>query len=443
MSAVEPQPWWLLVSRALTAVKICTKSEKQTMNINELKESRNQLSAETNRLVAAGLTPESETQVDKMHAEWAAQGKTIERLERSAAMEAEMRSSVTLPPSIMSGSVAQVNDVEKRAKDYKEAFGRYLRSGASGLSREQSTILSEGRIEERALTGASGANGAFLIETDLQKEIRVALKMFGGMRQVSTVWQTSQGNPVTLPMNNDTANPGKRLNATTSPGTVDEVDTTFSATTFGTWTYTTQKITVSNELLRDVSFDLESFLRKAFVTRIGRIQNTEFTVGTGSTMPVGLVTAAPIGITANVGGTVIVTYNNFVDVIHALDPAYRGNAKFMFHDTTLAAARKLVDTQGRPLLGLGLNGGDPDTILGYKYQINQDCPVMAANAKSIIFGDFETAYTIRDVGDLKIARLDELGLLSNSTIFVGFTAADGQFVNPGIPAAVAFAQSAT
>lgn len=407
--------------------------------ILELKEKRNQLSEETNRIVAAGLTPESEIQVDKMHADWAAIGKQIKTIEQAEQMAAEMRECQSIPMP----KIEDAKSPETRNAKYKPVFGKFLRNGASAMNREEAQLMSDFRIEDRALTGASGANGAFLIETDLQKEIREALKTFGGIRQVAEIWETSQGNPVTLPTNNDTQNPGKRLNATTVPGTVDELDLTFAQAVFGSWTYTTQKITVSNELLRDAAFDIEKFIRKAFVTRIGRIMNTEFTVGTGTTMPVGLVTGTPVGITAAVGGVASITYANFVDTLHALDPAYRANAKWMFHDTTLAAARKLVDTLGRPLLGLGLNGGDPDSILGYKYQVNQDMPVMAASAKSVLFGDFEQAYTVRDVGNLSINRLDELGMLSNSTIFVGFAAADGQYINAGVPASVAFVNSAT
>jgi len=410
------------------------------MTIAEMKEKRNRLVAEASGLVKAEMNAETRAKIDTIYADADAIKGDIDRAERAEALEAELRTVKPLPASPLDGAQEAA---ETRSKAYKSAFGKFLRSGPSGMSQEEIRLMGQHRIEDRALTGASGANGAFLIETDLQKEIRIALKAFGGMRQVSTIWETSQGNPVTLPMNNDTANPGKRLNATTVPGTVDEVDTAFAQTVFGSWTYTTQKITVSNELLRDAAFDLEGFLRKAFVTRIGRIQNTEFTVGTGTTMPVGVVTGAPAGVTAATGGATSVTYNNIVDLVHSLDPAYRGDAKFMFHDTTLAALRKLVDTQNRPLLGLGINGGDPDTILGYKYQINQDMPVLAASSKSILFGDYESAYTIRDVGNLSINRLDELGMLSNSTIFVGFAAADGQYVDAGTPAAVAFVNSAS
>jgi HK97 family phage major capsid protein len=412
----------------------------------ELKEKRNRLNEETNRLVKTEMTAETRAQIDQMHADWAEQGRDIARFEQAEAMDREMRASQPLPASVSGASASAVDSAEVRNKAYKAVFGKYLRGGSEALNHDEIRTLSLGRVsnlESRDLTGASGANGSYLIETDLQKDLQVALKSFGGMRNVAKPWKTAQGNPVTLPLLNDTQNPGKRLNATSVPGTVSELDLTFGQTVFGVWTYTTQKISVSNELLRDASIDLESIIRDAFVVRIGRIQNTEFTLGTGSSMPVGLVTGSPVTFTAAVGGTSVISYQNLIDFTHSLDPAYRMNAKFMFHDTTLAIIRKITDTQNRPLLGLGINGSDAPTVIGYNYQINQDMPIAAANAKSMLFGDFASAYMIRDVGDFKISRLSELGALTNETIFVGFSAADGQVVNSGVPASVAFAQSAT
>jgi hypothetical protein len=54
------------------------------------------------------------------------------------------------------------------------------------------------------------------------------------------------------------------------------------------------------------------------------------------------------------------------------------------------------DVPGKP-------GGVPDTLLGDPIQVNQDVAVMAANAKSILYGDF-SYYTIRDALDVQMFR---------------------------------------
>jgi len=61
----------------------------------------------------------------------------------------------------------------------------------------------------------------------------------------------------------------------------------------------------------------------------------------------------------------------------------------------------------------------PDTILGYPVTINQDIPVMAADAKSVLFGDF-SRYYVRDVlqntmhrfEDSAYAKLGQVGFLA-------------------------------
>jgi len=86
-----------------------------------------------------------------------------------------------------------------------------------------------------------------------------------------------------------------------------------------------------------------------------------------------------------------------------VDPAYRRMAEWMFHDSTLKAIKKLKDSEGRPLWAPGIAVREPNTILGYPYVVNNDMPVMAADAKSILFGDFSN-YFIRDVLGVQLLR---------------------------------------
>ncbi len=144
---------------------------------------------------------------------------------------------------------------------------------------------------------------------------------------------------------------------------------------------------------------------------MGRITNTHFTVGTGTGQPNGIVTASTAGKVGLTGQTVSVIFDDLIDMVHSVDPAYRelGNCKWMMNDSSLKLIRKLKDSQGRPVFlpGYdGLAGSMPDTLLGYPIVINQDVPVMAANAKSILFGDF-SFYNIRDVMDVTLFRFDD------------------------------------
>jgi HK97 family phage major capsid protein len=100
-------------------------------------------------------------------------------------------------------------------------------------------------------------------------------------------------------------------------------------------------------------------------------------------------------VTGATGQTTSVIYDNLVDLVHSIDPSYRNqNCKFMLADATLAAVRKIKDTQGHPLWQPSVQAGVPDSLLAYPVVINQDMPVMAASAKSILFGDIRAAYVI-------------------------------------------------
>jgi HK97 family phage major capsid protein len=126
------------------------------------------------------------------------------------------------------------------------------------------------------------------------------------------------------------------------------------------------------------------------------------------------------------GQTLTVAGDDLIDLIHSVDPAYRNqNSRFMLADSSVKAVRKLKDTTGQYLWQPGLTAGSPDTLLGYAVSINQDMPVMAANAKSIIFGDISQAYVIRRVQGVAVKRFDERFADALQVGFLSFARYDG------------------
>jgi len=97
--------------------------------------------------------------------------------------------------------------------------------------------------------------------------------------------------------------------------------------------------------------------------------------------------------------------------------------------------RKIKDSQGRPIFvpgyEVGVPGGAPDTLLGQSVVVNQDVAVMAANAKSILYGDF-SKYVIRDVMDLTLFRMTDSAFTLNGQVgFVGFQRSGGRLIDAG------------
>jgi HK97 family phage major capsid protein len=287
--------------------------------------------------------------------------------------------------------------------------------------------------ERRAAMGTtSGAVGQYTVPDEAMRALEVSLLAFGGMRQVSTVIRTDSGADLPIPTSDDTSNKGAILSENTQ---ASEVDITFGQIVLQSFKYSSKYVLVSVELLQDSSINVAEFIGKALGERIGRITNDHFTTGDASSKPNGIVTAAGAGVTAT-ALTATTTYDNVVDLVHSVDPAYRDKGKFMFHDGGLKMLKKIKvlqysgDTTGVPLWSPGLAPGAPDTILGYPYVINQSMTTPATSVKSILFGDF-SKYLIRDVRDVTLLRLDERFADYHQVGFLAFSRHDGDLLDAG------------
>jgi HK97 family phage major capsid protein len=278
--------------------------------------------------------------------------------------------------------------------------------------------------ENRAQSHTPAAGG-YTVPQDFQRELEVALLSFGGMREAARVVRTTSGADLPWPTSNDTSNEGEILGENAE---ANEQDIVFGSRTLKAHKYSSKLIRVPVELLQDSAINLPSEIGSRLGERIGRVTNRHFTTGAGTTEPEGIVTGATLGVTA--ASATAITYDELVNLEHSVNAAYRKNATFMFSDATLAAIKKLKDSDGRPLWMAGLTEKEPDRILGYKYVINDDVADMASTAKSIVFGDFQK-YMIRDVQDVVLLRLDERFAEFGQVAFLAFSRHDGALLDAG------------
>jgi HK97 family phage major capsid protein len=258
---------------------------------------------------------------------------------------------------------------------------------------------------------------------------------WGGMLDNATVINTAGAGQLNFPNFDDTANVATLLTETTA----DTVkDLTFGTKQLDGYLYTSGIIKASVELLQDSAYDIESYLTPVMGRRIGSGLNGAFTTGDGSSKPNGVVTAATdSGVTT--ASDSAITYPELVSIIHQVDPAYRRNSKFSFNDNFLSIARKMVDSQNRPLWQASIREGQPDLIAGYPYFINQDMANMAdSSAKFILFGDF-TQYYIRMVGGIVISQSDEFYWSTRERGYVSYVRTDGDLI--GDATAIVYADS--
>ena len=189
-------------------------------------------------------------------------------------------------------------------------------------------------------------------------------------------------------------------------------------------------INVSEELLNDSVFDLESYIAREFARRIGTKEEEAFFTGDGTGKPLGILAAsggAETGVTA--ASATAVTADELMDLFYSLKSPYRKNAVWILNDSTIKAIRKLKDNNGQYLWQPSLVAGTPDTILGRPVKTSAYMPAIAAGAKTIAFGDF-SYYWIADRQGRSFKRLNELYAANGQVGFLGAQRVDGKMILP-------------
>ena len=416
-----------------------------TQSIQALREERTAKAREARALLDAKTgkdwTPEVKDQVDAIYAAIDRLDEQIARVERVLTIEdsLEQRGRVL---SEKNGRSVDENAATIRAE--KAIFSAWARGGAEALTDDQRAHVKARRDEAQRVYGAqsvgTGAAGGYLVPRDFAETMLERMAAFGGMRAVATVIQTDGGNAIDYATVDETGQEGEIVGESLA---ASGQDIAFGTVSIGAYKYSSKTVVVPLELLQDSRIDIEPYINVALATRIARITNRHFTTGTGAGQPRGVVTAAAAGKTGAAGQLAAVTYDDLVDLEHAVDPAYRTSGRWMFHDTTLRALKKLTDGQGRPLWRPGVTGGDPSDILGYGYTVNQHMAPMGASARSLLFGDFKK-YLIRDVMAVTLFRFADSKYLEKGQVaFLAWSRHDGNLIDASNDAIKAFQHPAS
>jgi HK97 family phage major capsid protein len=360
----------------------------------------------------------------------------IDNEERVSALEADLEGS-----SRGAGRQADPTPATQpptATEEYRAAVNSWVRSGFDGLLPEQRELLGQ----NRAQSAVTGASGGYTVAQEFYNKLTDAMKAISSVRDSGAmVLTTSTGADLPLPTANDSGNVGELIGENTA---VNPQDMAFGQVILKAYKYSSKTVLVPFELLQDAAFDIEAYIAHKLGERLARITNAHFTTGDNSSKPQGIVPFSTAGKTGLTGQTTSVIVDDLIDLEHALDPAYRysGKARWMFHDSTLKALKKLKDSQSRPLWQAGLAVREPDTINGYPYKVNQDMAAMAASAKSILFGDMSN-YIIRVVKDIALYRIADKYIESGQVGFLAFWRGDGRGVDAGTHPIVHYANSAT
>ena len=422
------------------------------MDLKALRESRAKLIADARAILdkadteKRGLTPEEVQTQAKMLVDARALGATLRNAEE---LEVEERGTI---PESQRDEPKDKKAPSEATKKYTGALRSYLMHGFGMMTADEQTALRAGyrEFEDRAQNTISGAAGGFDVppDTSFYGKIIAAQKFYGGMFSCgATELITTTGSDLPIPTTDDTGNVGAIVAEEGSHAGGTNV--ALGQKTLHAYLYSSKVVKLSLQLLQDGATDWESFLGRIFGMRLGRIQNTHLTTGTGSSQPQGVVTGATLGRQSAVGNTASVVADDIIRLIHSVDIAYRGpGAKFMTSDTTALAYELLKDGNGQYLWRAGQGGvngladGVTDRLRGFPVVINNDLAVLAASAKHTLFGDFSN-YFIRKVRGITLVRMNERYADFLQTGFFAFARYDGNLIDAGTNPVKFYQNSAT
>lgn len=389
-------------------------NEKRGRLVAQAREALEEIRSNTDEARATELEQRHDTimsEFDAIEADIEREKRMVAAEERLARAAEEERARKR--PSAGDGEARGADEGQKL--EYRQVFYQFLARGADlgEMEPEERKVLRDGAVklkegEFRAQTTSATAGG-YTVPTELADFIVKSMAAWGPMydEDICTVINTASGNPIKIPTVDDTS--VTAVKHTEAQALTDDggKDVTFGQKSLDSYGYDTEFVRFSLELARDSIFNMESLLGELLGERLGRIANVELTTGDGVGDPNGVVTASSLGKTA--AAVAAVTYDEIIDLVHSVDPAYRTSPKvrFMFNDLTLGALRKLKDGNGSYIWTAGdVQKGVPGTIVGHNYSINQAMANLGTGNKTMLFGDFGK-YFVRKVGAPTIGVLRE------------------------------------
>lgn len=346
------------------------------------------------------LSAEDAQTYDEMEAKVKAYSVEIGRLQEMEEMDKELSKPMTNAIVTRPMKMDEKPEKKGRARDeYKNAMLNALRSNFK-------------RVEDILQEGVD-ADGGYLVPIEYDSRLIETLKEENIMRSLATTISTSGQHKINVAASDPTAawiDEGGVLN--------------FGDSKFAQVLLDAHKlhvaIKVTEELLYDSAFNLESYILSSFGQALANAEEDAFLNGDGTGKPSGIFHKTN-------GGTFLkdipaIKSDDMIDLIHSLKRPYRKNASFIMNDKTVSSIRKLKDNNGAYIWQPSYQQNEPDRILGYPVYTSAFAPENA-----IAFGDYRY-YNIGDRGTRSFKELTELFAGNGMIGFVAKERVDGKLV---------------
>ena len=299
-----------------------------------------------------------------------------------------------------------VEDASDEAKDqlkaYSTEYWNAMRSMDPLNYAAKCEVLSNPPDEVKVLVaGDNTAGGYLLAPPEFVQQIIKPIDEFTPLRSVASVRSTSRSS-IHIPKRTGifsstwVAESGTRAETT---------GLTFGLEELGTHEETAQ-VDVSWQDLEDSAFDLEAYCGEEFGMQFAVGEGTAFTTGDGVGKPYGFSTQLQAeSKSENLGAAATIeSFDGLITLQHAIKTGYAVNSNWGMRRATIGILRKVKDGSGQYLWEVSQQAADPMNFLGDRIVEMPDMPAVAANAYSVVYGDFKRGYQIVDRIGIQIIR---------------------------------------
>lgn len=322
-------------------------------------------------------------------------------------------------------STISVSDLMNRLASLNLSSEEYIKSqnGQALESQKYSKTfwdIARGMMPKNALKEGSDGSGGFLVPDEFEQTLVQALENENILRRLGNVIQTKHNLKIPTVVSHGAAawvQENEQIN---------DSDDTFGQIVLSAYKLGTRMI-LSEELLEDSGFDLETYIIQEFARRIGKKEEESFMSGDGIGKPTGLLLDAPVGAVSVEAGTLCM--DDVIELYHSIGQRYRMNATWLMSGDAYRTLRKCRTAMGKNIWESSAIKDAPFMLLGRPVEISDAMPEIAAGMKPVLFGDF-SYYWIGDRGKRSLKRLNELFADKGQVGFQATQRVDAKLVLP-------------
>ncbi len=346
----------------------------------------------------------NDRRIDELEKRGAADPLTTEKLERlNRSLDAQQRVLDELslkagrPPLSAGGRDAGA------AREHKAAFDGFMRRGETGGLK---------RLEEKALSVGTDADGGYLVPDETENTVMRALKDISPIRAIAGL-RTVSASVYKKPFALTGAASGWVAETAARPQTATP---TLSELTFPTMELYAMPA-ATQTLLDDAAVNIDEWLAEEVRVAFAEQEGTAFVTGNGVNKPKGFLDYPKVAQSAWAWGSLgyVATgvsgdfsaadpADDLIDLVYTLKSGYRQNAAFVMNRATQAEVRKIKDADGNYLWHPGERADAAPTLMQHPIAESEDMPDIGADAYAIAFGDFRRGYLIVDRQGLRVLR---------------------------------------